>query len=75
MGIAGLGIAVVYLLILLAGAVGALWVLVWLFGEAPGEGARTGHETAGSSRSADRFGAQGPPSAPAGPDSSKDRAA
>ncbi len=75
MGIAGLGIAVVYLLVLLAGGVGALWVLVWLFGEAPGEGARTGHETAGSLRSADRFGAGSTPSASVGPDRSKDRAA
>ena len=41
LGIAALGIAIVYLLVLVAGAVGALWVLVWLFGEAPGEGART----------------------------------
>jgi hypothetical protein len=75
LGIAALGIAIVYLLVLVAGAVGTLWVLVWLFGEAPGEGARTGRETVGSLRSADLFGAEGPPSAPVGPDRSKDRAA
>lgn len=76
MGIAALGIAIVYLLVLVAVGVGALWVVVWLFGEAPGEGARTGLETVGrSSRSADRFGAGAAPSAPDGPDRSKDRAA
>jgi hypothetical protein len=47
MGIATLGIAIVYLLVLVAVAVGALWVLVWHFAEAPGEGARTGRETLG----------------------------
>jgi hypothetical protein len=46
-GIAALGIAVVYLLILVAGAVVALLVLVWLFGDAPGVSARTGHRRAG----------------------------
>jgi len=75
LGIAALGIAIVYLLILVVGAVGALWVLVWLFGEAPGEGARTGREPVGSLRSADHFGAEGSPSALVGPDRSKDRAA
>jgi hypothetical protein len=75
MGIAGLGIAIVYLLILVAGAVGALWVLVWLFGEAPGEDTRTGREAVGGSPSADRFGAGGTPSASVGPGRSEDRAA
>ncbi len=75
MGISGLGIAVVYLLVLLAVAVGALWVLVWLFGEAPGEGARTGLETSGSSPGADRFGAGAAPAVSVGPEPSKDRAA
>ena len=74
MGIAGLGIAVVYLLVLLAGAVGALWVLVWLFGEAPGEGARTGRAVGGSRR-AERVGAGGTPSASVGPERSEDAAA
>ena len=75
-GIVALGIAVVYLLVLVAVGVGALWGMVWLFGEAPGECARTGLETVGSSsRSADRFGAGAAPSAPVGPVRSKDRAA
>ena len=75
MGIAGLGIAVVYLLILVAGALGALLVLVWLFGEAPGEGTRIGHETTGGSPSADRFGAGEASSASVGPERSEDEAA
>ena len=67
MGIAALGIAVVYLIILLAVAVGALWVLIWLFGEAPGEATRTGREAVGCSPGADRFGAGEAPSASVGP--------
>ena len=75
MGIAGLGIAVVYLLVLLAGAVGALWVLVWLFGEAPGERTRTGREAVEGSPGADRFGAGATPWASVGPERSEDEAA
>jgi hypothetical protein len=75
MGIAALGIAVGYLLVLLAVGVGALWVVVLLFGEAPGEGTRTGRETTGGSRSADRSGAGSTPSASVGPDRLEDRAA
>ena len=45
MSIAALGIAVAYLLILLAGAIGALFVIIWLFGETPGETTNTGRET------------------------------
>ena len=75
MGIASLGIAVGYLLILVAGAVGALLVLVWLFGDAPGEGTRTGREAVGGSPKAPRFGAGGTPSASVGPDRSEDEAA
>ena len=76
MGIAGLGFAIIYLLVLLAVAVGALWVLVWLFGKAPGEGTRTGREAVGGSPGADRVGAGGTPSASVGPDrSEEDRAA
>ena len=35
MSIAALGIAVAYLLILVAGAIGALLTMIWLFGETP----------------------------------------
>ena len=75
MGIAELGIAIVYLLVLVAVAVGALWVVVWLFGEAPGEGARTGREAVGGSRGAARFGAGGVPPDSVGPGRSGDEAA
>jgi hypothetical protein len=37
LSIAALGIAVTYLLIIVAGAIGALFVTIWLFGETPGE--------------------------------------
>ena len=36
MSIASLGIAIAYLLLIIASAVGALLLLVWLFGEGPG---------------------------------------
>lgn len=76
LGIAALGIAMVYLLVLVAVAVGALLVLVWLFGDAPGGGTGTGREEAvGEPWGADRFGAGGTPSASIGPDRSEDRAA
>jgi hypothetical protein len=45
LSIAALGIAVVYLLLLLAGVTAALLVLVWLFGDAPGVDRRGESET------------------------------
>jgi hypothetical protein len=45
LSIAALGIAVVYLLLLLAGATATLLVLVWLFGDAPDVDRRTGSGT------------------------------
>ncbi len=45
MSIAALGIAVAYLLILVAGAIGALFVMIWLFGETPDGTTSTGRET------------------------------
>lgn len=70
-----LGIALGYLLVLAAGAVVALLALVWLFGDAPGEGTRTGQETVEWLRSTDRFGTVSIPSASAGPEHSEDEAA
>lgn len=58
MSIATLGIAVVYLLVVVAGAVGALLVLIWLFGETSEVTARTGYEATKSSRGTNRFGAE-----------------
>ncbi len=45
MSIAALGIAVVYLLIIVASALGALFVMIWLFGETPDGTTNTGRET------------------------------
>ena len=75
MGIAPLCLALVYLLAVAAGFIGALLVLVRLFGEAPGEGKRTGHETAEGLRSTDRSRTLSIPPAPVGPERSEDEAA
>ena len=75
LGIVALGIAIVYLLAVAAGFTGALLVLVWLFGEAPGAGAGTGREEAvGGSRGAARLGVGGTTASPsAGPDARRTR--
>jgi hypothetical protein len=75
LSIATLGIAVVYLLIVVAGAIGALLVLIWLFGETSGVTARTGHETAEGLRGTNSFGAGGTPSSPVEPERSEEKAA
>lgn len=75
LGIAALGIAMVYLFAVVAGFIGALLALVWLFGEAPGEGTRSGHETGEGLRSTDRFWAGSIPPTSVGPDRSEDEAA
>ena len=45
MSIAALGMAVAYLLIIVAGAIGALVIVIWLFGETPGGTTSTRRET------------------------------
>ena len=45
MSIAALGIAVAYLLLIVAGAIGALVIVIWLFGETPGGTTSTRRET------------------------------
>ena len=45
LSIAALGIAVAYLLILVAGTIGALFGMIWLFGETPDGTTNTGRET------------------------------
>ena len=55
MSIAALGIAVVYLLLLLTGAIAALLVLVWLFRDAPGVDRRPKSETFRDLRDVERF--------------------
>ena len=74
MSIASLGIAIAYLLLIIASAVGALLLLVWLFGEEPGVTETGRRTTKGMSQSAN-FGAQSTPSAWAETETSKDRAA
>ncbi len=45
MSITALGIAVAYLLILVAGAIGALFTMIWLFRETQGGTTSTKYET------------------------------
>ncbi len=73
MSIASLVVAIAYLLVIVAGAVGALLLLVWLFRETPGE-ARTRRKTPKSARNA-KFGEESTPSAPDKDELPGDRAA
>jgi hypothetical protein len=75
LGIAALGIAIVYLIVIAAGAVLALLALVWLFGEAPGESAGTGHEIVEGSSGRDRFAAARTGAASVEPERSEGKAA
>ena len=75
MSIAALGIAVAYLLLIVAGATGALSVLVWLFQDTPDVDRRTGCETFGGSRDTDRFGLGSIPWAQAESEHREDRPA
>lgn len=52
MGIAALGMAVAYLLLVAAGAVGSLLILLWLFRDAPGRTGKIEHKQTEGSRSA-----------------------
>ncbi len=72
---AALGMAVAYLLILLAGAIGALSVLVWLFQDTPQVGRKTSRETFRDLRSAENFGSEGTSLARAEHERSEDKAA
>jgi hypothetical protein len=67
LSIAALGIAVAYLLIIVGGALGALFVMIWLFGETPVGTTRTRRETVKDLRDADCF--------PVEPERSEDKAA
>ena len=74
MSIASLGIAIAYLLLIIASAVGALLLLVWLFEEGP-DVTETGRGTTKGMAQSANFGAQSTPSAWAETETSKDRAA
>ena len=75
MSIAALGMAVAYLLIIVAGAIGAILVVIWLFGETAGAATSTGDKTIRDLRNAGRFGVGSTPSAPDEPERSEDEAA
>jgi hypothetical protein len=75
LSIAALGIAVAYLLIIVAGAIGALFVTIWLFEETPGGTTSTGNEVTKDLRNSGRFKTGSTPSAPAKPERSEDKAA
>ena len=55
MGVAALGMAVAYLLLVATGAVGALLVLLWLFQDVPGTVEQIECEKIEGSRSAERL--------------------
>lgn len=55
LGIAALGMAVTYLLLVAASAIGALLVLLWLFRDTPGTTEKIGREQIEGSRSAECF--------------------
>jgi hypothetical protein len=59
LSIAALGIAMTYLLLVAAGAIGALLILLWLFQDAPGTIEKIGCEKIEGPRSAERLGPGG----------------
>ena len=75
LSIAALGIAVTYLLIIVAGAIGALLVMIWLFEDTLDATTRTGRETVKDLRYPDGVGMESTPSALGEPERSEDKAA
>ena len=75
LSIAALGIAVTYLLIIVAGAIGALLVIIWLFEDTLDATTRTGRETVKDLRYPDGGGMESTPSALVEPERSEDKAA
>lgn len=64
MGIAALGMALAYLILVFAGAIGALLILLWLFRDTPGTiEKKTGRGKVEDSRSAERIVPEGASSA------------
>ncbi len=70
MGVAVLGMAVAYLLLVAFGALGALLVLLWLFRDQPGT-----TEKIEGKRSAEHFGSEGTHSTSVDPERWEDEAA
>lgn len=75
LSIAALGMAVAYLLLVAAGAIGALLVLLWLFGDTPGTTEKIGREKIEGSRSAECLGPKGARSVSVEPERWEDEAA
>lgn len=75
MDIAAAGIAMLYLIFIVAGAALALAALIWLFGDAPDEGAGSGRQPVEDSPGTDRFAAPRKTAAPSGPERSEGKAA
>ena len=75
LSIAALGMAVAYLLIIVAGSIGALVVTIWLFGETPAASTSTGRETVKDLRRGSRPRVESTSSAPATRGRSEDKAA
>jgi len=67
--------ALAYLILVFAGAVGALLILLWLFRDTPGTIEKIGHRKVEGSRSAERMGPEGASSASVEPDHREDEAA
>ncbi len=74
MSIASLVVALTYLLLILIGALGAIFLVVWLFGETSSE-ARTRSQTTRSVRNANFFSEESKLSTPTEIELSEDRAA
>ncbi len=75
LSIAALGIAVTYLLIIVAGAIGALLVMIWLFEDTLDTTTRTERETVKDLRYPDSVEMESTPSALVEPERSEDKAA
>jgi hypothetical protein len=68
LGIAALGMAVVYLLLVAVGAIGALLIMLWLFQDAPGKIKKIGREKAEEPRNAECLRLGGVSSVPVKPE-------
>jgi hypothetical protein len=75
LSIAALGMAVGYLLIIVAGGIGALVVTIWLFGETPGGHGSTRRETVKDLQNGSRSRVESTSSAPVMSERSEDKAA
>ena len=74
MSVTSLVAALTYLLLILIVALGALFLVVWIFGE-PASGARTRSQKTRSARNANFFSEESKLTTPTGTESPEDRAA